>query len=251
MIAALGLVYGFQVGRVENFSVEVGLKGWIPLFGGREGEAVVKMNVKATGVEPKNKENQAVLATITELDGQAFGAALPVSTKNIDQFFPPATTEFKSNGTVIGTDAPNVKLPIRIPGLDSKRLAEISYLPLELKLTRDKYTFERSFGEAKMKYGVVAVKEQEPLIDYKIDLSQKSTTFEDNFGNEVEQSKAIYKVESVLSGDGTATFDTKNFVFSKVKISYTNTSNLIPLKAGKQAKTRALTTNLTVLHLKP
>lgn len=251
MFQALGLVFGFQLGRVENFALEVKLNGWIPLFGGREGEAVVKMNVKVTGVEPKQKGNQAALATITELDGQAFGAALPISTKNIDQFFPPATSQFKSNGEVLETDAPNVKLPIRLPGLDSKRLPEISYLPIVLNQKEEKYTFERAFGESKMKYEVQVLGEAGGQVKYKIVISQKAETYEDNFGNEVEASKGIYKVESNLSGDGTATFDLEKSVFLMTKITYTNKSNLTPIKPGKQPKSRSLTTQLTVEHKKP
>jgi hypothetical protein len=251
MIAALGLVYGFQVGRVENFSVEVKLKGWIPLFGGREGDALVKMNVQAKAVEPKVKGNLAVLATITDLDGNAFGAGLPVSTRNIDQFFPPSTTQFKPNGEVLENDAPVVKLPIRLPGLDSKRLAEISYLPLVLKVTPDKYSFERAFGESKMKYVVQAVDEKNESLIYKISLTQRADTFEDNFGNEVTESKATYKVLSALSGDGTATFDAKKAIFTLVKIQYTNKSELTPMKPGKRAKSRSLTTDLTVKHQNP
>lgn len=248
MLTTLGLVYAFSVGRIEQFDVNVKLKGWIPLFGGREGEANVDLIVKATGVDAKEAGDQAVLSEITSMKATAFGSTLPLNTNNVEQFFPKSTAQFRANGKVLSNDAPDIKLPVKLPGLDSKRLAEISYLPLELPSGSETYSFERNFSGVLVKYSVKSLGVVDGIASFDIKLSQSETGFEDNFGNATEQKEGIYATESTLVGSGSATWNLKRALFTKVQITSVNTTNLKPLKPNKKAKSRILETQLTIQH---
>ncbi|HLO98765.1 MAG TPA: hypothetical protein VK171_09245 [Fimbriimonas sp.] len=242
ILASIALVhtYGYKPSQVERFKVKVELEGWIPLFGGREGTSTVDMLVEARVKGVSTDGTISMESEIIEMSASAFGAKLPLNSSNIGQFFPKAVVEFSPVGKVLKNSAPAIKMPVQLPGLDSQRLPEISYLPIELG--SDKYEFVRTFNGNKMTYVVLADGE-----DYKFALAQKSTGFEDAYGNPAEEADAKAGVTTELRGEGEAEFNTTSGFFSKVSVKTTAVSDVKPF-GNRPAVKRTLTTKLTILH---
>lgn len=238
---ALGHTYGFSPNQVERFKVKIELEGWIPLFGGKEGTSTVDMLVEARVKGVATDGTISVESEIVEMTASAFGAKLPLNSNNIGQFFPRAVVEFDPVGKVLKNSAPAIKMPVQLPGLDSQRLPEISYLPIQLGAD-GKYEFVRTFNGNKMTYVVIADGK-----GYKFALGQKSNGFEDAYGNPAEEADAKAQVTTELKGEGEASFNLTNRFFDKVTVKTTAVSDVKPFGTRPAVK-RTLTTKLTILH---
>lgn len=238
----LGHTYGFKENQVERFKVKIELEGWIPLFGGRQGTSVVDMVVEARVKGIAADGTISMESEVIEMNASAFGAKLPLNSNNIGQFFPKAVAEFSPIGKVIKNSAPEIKMPVQLPGLDSKRLPEISYLPIQMG--EDKYEFTRAFNGNPMNYVVLADGKK-----FEFALAQKSSGFEDAYGNPTEEADAKAKVTTILMGEGDAEFNPQNGFFDKVSVKTTATSDVLSL-SGRPATKRTLVTKLTILHQK-
>jgi hypothetical protein len=249
ILATLLTSYLIAPGTTNTYWVEVGFEGWIPMFGGREGKASAKFVVTATGMAPSKAGNHVVEAEITEIEARAFDSVLPLNKNNVSQFFPKAQVEFKSNGEVMLNTAPAVKMPVRLPGLDSRRLPEISYLPLQLPSVEPKdgsvYEFTREFDGVPLRYVVTTEKVNLEIITFKIALEQKTSGFEDAYGNPSDEKNAKRKLAGVLSGSGIAQFNRALSRFDYVIVKNETTTTFIPIGKGKEG-VRTLKTTLKI-----
>lgn len=244
--------YDFPVGVEAKFNVKVQFDGYVPLFGGKTGKVDIDMIVKTVGVESKKADLQSVDSEITELKGTAFGMILPVNKNNIGQFYPKAVASFESTGAVKSTTAEHKEMPVKLPGLDSQRLPEISYVPLVLNHTAtakgEGYEFTRTFNGAPMTYKISpGTGDGEGRVSFKIEVSQDSSGFEDSYGNPIEASGAKSKLKTILTGKGTATFDMTKRMFDKVVVTTTADTDVTVIKTGKTTK-RSLKTTLTIVR---
>lgn len=249
---AVAIAFGFAPNTVHRFDVDVQFKGFLPLFGGREGEARVKIVASARGVEAKESGNFAVESEIEEFSVEMNGNELPFTKDNVQSFFPKAIAEFKASGEMVRNDAPKVAMPVRLPGLDSQRFPEVSYLPIQLPADAAEvgktYQFDKAFGGSPVKYvaKVDAVTEETVKISFK--LNQEFESFENGFGNPVPLEKdAARRVETVLSGEGSGEFARKAGVFQVFTVSATSKAKVFDLKkAGSDPTERILKNILTI-----
>jgi hypothetical protein len=236
------LAYAFIVGTPVSFDVNVAFEGWIPIFGGREGKATVNLTVVAKALGPNEIES-----FIPKIDAEAFGVQLPLNSTNVDQFFPKAIAEFDATGAVVKNSAPAIKMPAKLPGLDSQRLPEISFLPLALPKAEIKegetYTFTRSYSGQEFKYIATLVSQNKSGADLTIKLVSTRDGFEDAYGNTLESAKgAKKKSRSDLIGTGSAHFSKTLGSFDKVEVETTETTTTEPLAGGKQTVKKLKTT---------
>lgn len=243
--------YNFPVGSEAKFNVKVQFDGFVPLFGGKVGKVDVDMVVRATGVASKKSDLQSVDSEIIDLKAVAFGSTLPLNKNNIGQFYPRAIAIVETNGTVMQNDAPAVMMPVKLPGLDSRRLPEISYVPLvinyEAALAGKPYEFVRTFNGSSMKYRVIPTVQNEQKEAFDIELSQVSSGFEDAYGNPVAEEVAKSKIKTVLTGKGKAVFNFEKRMFDHVVVETTGDSDVTNIKTGKTSQ-RSLKTTLTIVR---
>jgi hypothetical protein len=239
------LAYAFVVGQPVSFDVNVQFQGWIPIFGGREGKATVNMTVVATAVKTDEIESY-----IPKIDAEAFGVQLPLNSSNVDQFFPKAVATIDTFGSVKSNTAPAIKMPAKLPGLDSQRLPEISFLPLELPKTQIKpgesYPFVKTYGGQEFKYVVTLASETLTEADFSIKLTSVRDGFEDAYGNPIDSKKGAKKtLHAVLNGTGKAKFSKTSGCFDLVEVETNETTTTEPLNGGATA-TKKLKTLLKI-----
>ncbi len=249
---AAAIVFGFTPSTVHRFDVDVQFKGFLPLFGGREGEARVKIVAIASGVEPKESGNFAVESEIEEFGVEMNGNELPFTKDNVQSFFPKAIAEFKASGEMVRNDAPKVAMPVRLPGLDSQRFPEVSYLPIQLPPDGAEvgktYKFDKSFGGSPVRYVAKVEAVTDETVKISFTLNQEFDSFENGFGNPVPSEKeASKKVETVLSGEGSGEFSRKVGVFQVFTVTAVSKAKVFDLKKpGSVPTERTLKNVLTI-----
>jgi hypothetical protein len=236
-LTLLSAVYAIAPGVTNTYQVEVNFEGWVPIFGGKEGKASAKFTVTAMGLE--NVEGKpAVESEITEMEAMAFGSKLPLNKNNVSQFFPKSQVTYSPSGRVLSNSAPEIRMPVKLPGLDSQRLPEISYLPLELPegtpTVGMTYSFQRKFGGVPVEYKVLVDQVNDKEIFFKLTLSQNAKSFEDAYGNPVEEVDAKKKLDVQLTGTGTAVFNRSLSRFDYVIVDSNTTTKVTPIAKGKE-----------------
>lgn len=243
--------YDFPLGSENKFNVNVAFEGYIPLFGGKVGKANVDFVVSAKSVPEKSPLLTAVESEIVELKAVAFGATLPLNKNNIGQFFPKATATFDATGLVKFNSAEAVNMPVKLPGLDSQRLPEISYVPLivnsDALTSGTSYEFDRTFNGAAIHYKVTPSKAEDGHQTLAIEVSQDSEGFEDAYGNPAEASAAKFKLKTHLTGTGSAVYNPGKAMFDKVVVETNAETDVTNMKTSKETK-RNLKTTLTIIR---
>ncbi len=252
LLTALGLMpiaYGFGPTTKLNYSVDVDFNGYIPILGGQEGKVEVKMPIRVDGLAPEGV-NQQASGEITDFKIVFNGAPLPFTLDSVKEYFPKNTVSFSPLGKIVKNNAPNIDVPVKLPGLDTKRFPDITYLPVEFPEegieVGKKWSFSKSFGGSDVTYQceVKSISDTEVIVDMAI--SQAYETFEDEAKNTQKDSKdAAYRVNTKVTGQGTATFDAKLKVIRSFKASAEALSKVTDLQS-KVESDRKLTTVIDV-----
>ncbi|HZH98926.1 MAG TPA: hypothetical protein VEX38_08135 [Fimbriimonadaceae bacterium] len=253
LIAAVALTpvaYNFPVSKPVNYSVEIGFKGFIPVLGGNEGSADVKMQVQVKGLDPDDKGRPRTQSDLTDMKIVFNGATLPFGLDNVKQFFPRNTLVITPQGKIVETDAPAIDLPVRLPGFDAKRFPDITYLPIEFPeegIEEGKaFTYSKAFGDSAVSYEVLPTSIKADTIDLTVKMSQTYTTFEDEAANVLKSDKdAVSRVETEVKGEGKAVFDRKLNLIRSGDVTADAVSTVFDLTA-KTATKRKLKTTLKV-----
>ncbi len=256
-VAALTLTpiaYGFAPGSTNTFYVRVGLNGFLPLLGGRDGQAQVDLAVAVKGLSPDASNLQAT-SDLTDFHVKFNGAEFPVDLDTAKGYFPKNTVAFTPQGHVEKNDAGDEALPVRLPGLDKKRIPDITYLPIEFPADGieegKSWSFKKTFDGADLNYTITPTSVKDDVVQLKIDLTEHDEYFTDDSNGVVpSQDKAADKVVSDLTGSGTATFDRKLNLVSAVSIKMENLSKETDLKT-KEVTPHSLTTTLAISLNKP
>lgn len=142
-------------------------------------------------------------------------------------------------------------MPVKLPGLDSQRLPEISYVPVVLNLDAmskgGSYEFERTFNHAPIRYKVTAATPGSVGIKLAIEVSQDTDGFEDAYGNPAEESAAKSKLSTHLVGTGSAIWNIAKAKFDIVTVETNAETTVTVLKTGKKS-TRNLKTTLKIVR---
>jgi hypothetical protein len=254
LLAAVATAYAFAQGGTHAYKVDVVFDGFLPLLGGNEGKAEVSMDVRLTGNAPVEGKPSAT-SEITAFDISFNGARLPLTLENVTDFFPRTTVVVEPTGKIVSNDAPDRRLPVRLPGLDVRRFPDITYVPIEFAGAEtgvgDSWEFERDFGGNPLKYTCRAASLDDGLLRVEVTVVQEYTVLEnDSLEVVAERSRAVREVTTRLEGKGHVVFDTGVGVAREAVMVNVATSEASPL-AGGEPETRKLTTTYNVKLLGP
>ncbi len=235
--------YSFPPGRTLTYEMSVTFEGALPLLGGEQAKAELRLGVRVEGLKPDDDGNVRASSELTSLKALLNDTPLPFELENVKAYFPKTTVSLSPQGRVLKTDAPDTKLPVRLPGLDLKRFPDVSYLPLEFPeggIEEGKeWTFARRFGDTDMAYlcKAVAVSESEAKVEVRIE--QRYTTLEtEGMQEAADEESAFAKVSTALSGSGVIEFDLKRGIATKVSMDTEAISQVEELKGGKKSERR-------------
>jgi hypothetical protein len=238
------VVYQIPSETPARYDVSVAFDGYVPLFGGQEAQIDVEMVVEAKAQGPDAEGRPQAMSEIKEIRLTMNGAELPVDASQITRFFPRATISMTPQGRILANSAPDVNLPIRLPGLHPKRFPDITYLPLEFPVegieVDKEFRVKKMFGDSPVDYHVTpkAIGEREILLDVKI--NQVIEAFEDRWGNPVEAA-GERKVNTVVAGEGTAAFDRTRGLVSRFRVSANAVSKVTEVSSGRESNRRLKT----------
>jgi len=252
LLAGTTLAYGFLPGSSATFDVSVAFDGDLPIFGGRNTQAVVKMGVLVEGQTASEVGQRRIVSDIIAFDAKIGESNLPFTQDNVRAFFPKTTIIADPQGRTIESDAPKTRLPVRLPGLDAQRFPDITYLPLlfpvdGVELGKE-FRFRKPFGDSVVEYRVTPTAIDEKLAKFDIALSQTYVSYEDERRNPLDdEAGADYRVETVVTGSGTAEFEPELGRFRKVEVSAVADSKVTALQGrAPESPTRKLKTTLRV-----
>jgi hypothetical protein len=251
LVASTLIRYGFTPETRATYDVTVGFAGYLPIIGGKECKVDISMSVDVEGQAAGDDGLPRVASEITAFKMSLNKAPMPFTAKNIADFFPRTTISLTPEGKQVKTDAPDKKLPVRLPGLDVKRFPDITYLPLQFPpegIEEGKiYRFKKPFGDADVEYEVTPTAITDDSVTLKVHLSQTYTSFEDAVHNLVEEKDAKIQVATNIVGAGSATIDRHLGLIRDTKIEADATSHAVEI-ATKAESDRHLHTTLSIVH---
>jgi hypothetical protein len=116
------VAYRFPLDRPLQYDVQVVFEGYIPLLGGQEGKVEVNLGVKVQGLAPDSDAKPRAASELNAFKILFNGADLTaIGLDSAKAYFPKTTVSLTPEGRVLKTDAPDVEIPVRLPGLDVKR----------------------------------------------------------------------------------------------------------------------------------
>jgi hypothetical protein len=256
MLTALALLvspaYQFPANKATPYDLTVQFEGYVPVLGGIDGKVDVALKWMITGLEPK-ESNLRVSADLTDAVIKLDGEKLPFTVDNLKQFFPKNTVTATALGEIKENDAPNLKLPVRLPGLDVKRIPEITYMPIQFPAEIEDgkaFTYDKAFGDSTISYEVTP-KMEGSTIHCAVKMKQSYTTYEDEAANQVDDKKdGKSKVETTVTGAGNIDFDMTAGRVITSKIVADAESKVTDIASGK-ATARHLKTTLDCKLSKP
>lgn len=245
--------YSFPSDKPLTYDVSVGFDGYIPVFGGQQGEVNVLLSYAVKG-EAEQEGKAAVSGDITAFELIFNGAKLPFQLESVKQYFPRTTVLYAPNGSILKNDAPDLQLPVKLPGLDVKRFPDITYLPIEFPesgIEQGKsWTYRKSFGDSTVTYTITPTAISDQRVEMDVSLNQDYVSLEDSSKNPtLSEPDADYKIFTVVKGLGKASFDRVRGVVENFQVTADATSTATEIKTGK-TENRKLTTKLLV-GLKP
>lgn len=249
LAALIPAAYSFPSGKTVSYEMSVALDGNIPILSGEEAKAELKLGVIVGGLEPDAEGRPMAYSDLSSLKVYLNGALLPFELDSIKGFFPKTTVSFSPLGKVLKSDAPDLAVPVRIPGLDVKRFPEISYLPLEFPVGGIEegkgWAFKRPFNGVDMAYSAELKSVKENVAEIAVKLSQTYETLEDDAKQVVSDAKdATFRVVTDLKGSGTVWFDLAKGMATKVEV------DTVALSKAEDLKTKLVSERRLDLRLR-
>lgn len=248
--------YGFGSGSKVSYDVEFSFDGFIPVLGGMEGQATAKMGVEVAGLAPDKTASQKASYELKQFALFVGEDEFPYSIDKIKPFFPKSNVWFSDQGKVIKTDAPKLDIPVRLPGIDPKRFADVSFLPVEFPSASieegQKWTYQKTFGDSPVNYEVTVKSVSDTVIELNLSLKQTYTVMEDEAKNVVKDEKdAVSRVESTVTGTGIAAFDRQKSLFTSVAINAESVSDVVDIRTKDKSQRKLKMTTKVKLREKP
>ncbi len=252
-LAAVLFAYSFTTEPIR-YDVAVEFDGYLPVLGGKNGVAKVQMAVDVVAATPKNNALFGATSEIKDIAISLNNAKLPVTVQAIQPFFPKTTIEFTPQGKITWNNAPDVQLPARLPGLDAKRFADISFMPIEFPTAgievNHEFSFNKRFGESDITYTVMPSEITTETINLSISVKQKYSSFEDDGRNLVKEEVATHRIDTVVDGHGKAVFLTQKGCLQSIEMIADSVSDVTNIESGEQSRRNLKTILRTVLAAK-
>ena len=243
-------VYTLPPQRMVTYSVSLKLKGYLPIFGGQEGSAEADIVLGLQGQAADADGSGRLSYELKDLQVLFNEAKFPLSLDTAKPFFPKTTISFSPQGKVLKTDAPDVKLPVRLPGLDVKKFPEVTFMSVELPpdgITAGKtWTYKKPLGDSVVNVEAKAVSVQDSKVDVEFTVKQAFDTMEDaGKGIPTNPKDAVSNVHTEMTGTGTASLDP---ALGLLKISHLEADAVSTVTeiATKAVTTRKLHTSVDV-----
>jgi hypothetical protein len=244
LLAATALVpitYGLAPEVKATYQTDILYDGFIPLFGGTTGKIDVSMSFDVEGLGP-DAEGRGQASSDLQTFGVKFnGSALPLDLTNAQAFFPKTTISLTPQGKILKTDAPNVSFPFRLPGLDVKRIPDVTYLPIEFPVdgieVGKAFEFKKPFYGVDVTYTVTPTTITDAAAELDVKMSQKYSSVENKSAEIVEDEKeAFQNVSTEVKGTAKVVFDRKRNLVSSLDLTGEAASTVVEIKSKKTSK---------------
>lgn len=241
--------YKIEPAAKHSYVMDAEFNGFLPILGGNEGKAEIRMGIAVSG-EAKADSELKIASEISAFSIKFNGAPLPLGLEAVQDFFPKAVVTIDRQGKVLANTAPNTPLPVRLPGLDPRRLPDITFVPLEFSSQELKpglaWSFDREFSGAPLAYSCKVESVEGDLATVSVAVKQEFTALE-NEGLEVvkKEEDAVASVKTVMTGSGRVWFNLSGGYAMGSEMQNLAISTVTPLKQGRKSE-RRLTTKLNV-----
>ncbi len=241
--------YKIEPAAKHAYVMDAEFNGFLPILGGNEGKAEIRMGIAVEG-ESRTENELKISSEISAFSIKFNGAPLPLGLDAVQDFFPKATVTLNRQGKVLANTAPNTPLPVRLPGLDPRRMPDITFVPLEFSSDEVKpgltWKFERDFSGAPLAYSCRVESVEGDVAALSIAVKQEFTALE-NEGLEVvkKEEDAVASVKTIMTGEGKVWFNLTGGYALGSEMQNLAVSTVTPLKQGKKSE-RRLTTRLNV-----
>lgn len=178
------------------------------------------------------------------------GFTLPIPQENAKRFFPGTRFDFDSNGRLVNSQVPKVRVPFRLPGLDIDRIPELAFLPIQFPPsgleTNKTFHNHSTIDGTDIDLEVTPETPSGSLQQFSFKRTERYTVLEDSSNSVVPDPKdAVNRVETTVTGTGTAMFDLNQGRFVKVESHDQALSKVVNLTTNV-ATTRKLRRVLTL-----
>ncbi len=236
IVLATQVVYKWSPTLNVDYDVNVKMDGFLPILGGNEGVAEVTLGLRVKGAVTTDTNLKAT-SELTSAVIKFNDAELPLGLKDVVSYFPKASVVFSPLGEIISNDAPDKKPPVKLPGLDVKRLPDISFLAMQFPAAGvsvgDTWSFDKSFDNSVVHYDctAVAVDKEKVSVDVKVKQDQE---YDETETLEVakDPKDATGHVKTVLTGGGKVDFDPVLGVVRSVEMDSQAVTTVKDIKTG-------------------
>lgn len=234
-----------------DYVFRVSFDGYLPVLGGVEAQIQVELDLRVSGAGVDGDDQKATTQMtgfrLSMLDPETGKyEALPLSLDNAKEYFPDSVVSFTPFGVVKGTNAPDRQLPIKLPGLHTQHLPEITFLLVEFpasgleKASTHRYT--RKLGDSSIACELTYRGRDEFGESFDIKMTQELLSLEDGYRNPVsEESQAVATVKTVATAKGKVWFSGTKGLIVKSEVIGEAVSEVKYIK-GDPSKTRRLVT---------
>ncbi len=199
--------YAFFPSAPLIYSVVIEMNGTLPILGGKEGKATIEFDMRVIGLlqdaEKRSQAEYELLSFRTKMNG----ALLPFGLASVKDFFPKSMFSYSSTGEVLHTTAPKKSLPASMPGLDSQKLPETTFMPIVFG-KGSSWNFDRTFNGTKIRYSATSKPTTEAMEECVFSASQAVKSWEDESNRPIASREgAAFEVGSQLTAKGLLSFD--------------------------------------------
>lgn len=240
------LLYAAPQGTTHDYTLKATFDGFLPILGGNTGVVETNMVVRVDGLT-NGSETLKAASEITAFDIAFNGAKLPLGLESVQEFFPRTTIEFSPAGRISKTNAPDLTLPVRLPGLDAKRFPDITYVPIEFDAktaeVAQEWTFERTFDGAPMVYRCRLESLTATHAVVSVNIAQELNYLENEALEVVKEEKDAYsRVKAKLTGSGQVIFEREAGAVARVVMTNDSASQVTNIKTGETIERKLKTT---------
>lgn len=235
------------------YDVQVVFEGHVPvsLFQATEQKVKVEWTLSVERKGPQGQDLIALAFSLVEFSLHLWDpeegkfVKMPFGLESVKEFFPGAEVHITPRGTVKRTTAPRVEFPVRLPGLDSQHIPDVTFLLLEFPehpVDKDAiWNFTRSIPDAPLECTVTYKGEGEGKESFLLMVKQLYVTLEDENYNIVKENReAKVRVESEMVGTGHIEFSGEKGVVTQAEWQGEAVSRVVPLEDGKSPSIRKL-----------
>jgi hypothetical protein len=249
--------------KTLHYDIQVEFEGNVPvsLFQGSEQKVKVEWSLSVTKKEPPEPDLVALTFQVTDFalslwdpEGGSY-VKMPFGLESVREFFPDAEVYVTQNGAVKRTTAPRLEFPVRLPGLDSQHIPDVTFLLLEFPQDPiekgSTWSFTRPIPEAPLECTATYQGEEGGKERFGLTVHQKYVTLEDGNYNVVgKKEDARVRVESEMRGTGVVEFSGERGIVTRGEWQGEAVSRVVSLDGRDRPPTRSLRIK-SIISLRP